>query len=466
VAVAQLAANQPRQLPKVLRFFDVTVLASASMGPAYSLASTMGPMVAAGGLAAPWALIALSAIMLCIAVSFAMLSRVAPSAGSSYSWIRQSFGGYVGAYGAWLLILSNFFAVMAIAVPAGSYTLELIAPQLAQEPHWVAGVGAIWILASTLLLYVGLTPTAMVTFVALLFEMVVLVAAAVASYVIPPHAVAQAAASGGGGGAIPLTFAGFVTAMTLGIWMSDGWEVSASTSEETAGGDDTAAGRGGIVGLVVTTIVLVGCMIAFLHLGTAQGFAQNAADSLDYVGRLLGGGWWRLAIVSAVMISTLSTLWTTILYLSRSLYAMGRDRVMPRKLGTLDRRNEPVWALGTVAVLTTICQLVTGFSPTANAQLTILVTASSVFLGLLFVLSALATVRRFAREGRFLIPGVIVPAAGALALLGVLVATVRFEDAVTQWYAWGGVLVGILFALWRGRQRGGGLRLVPPPRGL
>ena len=167
--------------------------------------------------------------------------------------------------------------------------------------------------------------------------------------------------------------------------------------------------------------------------------------------RLLGGGAWRLAIVTAVMISTLSTLWTTILYLSRSVFAMGRDGVLPRVLGGLDRRNEPFWALAAVAVLSTICQLVTGFSPTANQQLNTVVTASSVFLGLLFVLSASASVRRFFSERNALLPGVVVPAIGALALLGVIVVTVRFQDRPTQWYAWGGVLLGIVFALWRAR---------------
>jgi amino acid transporter len=458
VAVARIRDDQPQQrLPKVLRFFDVSVLASASMGPAYSLASTMGPVVAAAGAFAPLALTSLSAIMLCIAVSFAMLSRIAPNAGSSYSWIRMEFGRWVGAYGAWLLILSNFFATMAIAVPAGSYTLELIAPQYAQEPHWVAAIGAIWIVASTVLLYVGLRPTALVTFIALAFEMLVLCAAAVACYIVP-HPISHAA--GASNGAIPLTFAGFATAMTLGIWMSDGWEVSASASEEVAA-DAGAAGRGGIVGLIVTTIVLVFCMTAFLHLGTPKGFADNAADSLEYVSVLLGGGTWRLLIVIAVMVSTLSTLWTTILYLSRSIYAMGRDRVLPRALGKLDARNEPLWSLAVVAVLTTVCQLVTGYSPTANAQLNVVVTASSVFLGLLFVLSAAATVRRFLGDPGARWTGVIVPALGALALLGVLVATIRFEDKVTQSYAWVGILLGIFFALWRAPKTRGGLRAVP-----
>ena len=66
------------------------------MGPAYSLASTMGPIVVAAGFAAPLALLALSAIMLCIAVSFAYLSRVSPNAGSSYSWIGMAFESQVG----------------------------------------------------------------------------------------------------------------------------------------------------------------------------------------------------------------------------------------------------------------------------------------------------------------------------------------------------------------------------------
>lgn len=335
MAVAEIRAEQhARGLPKVLRFFDISVLASASMGPAYSLAATMGPVVAAAGAAAPLSLISLSAIMLCIAVSFSMLSRIAPNAGSSYSWIRMAFGNYVGAYGAWLLILSNFFATMTIAVPAGSYTLELIAPKLANDPLWIAGVGAIWIIASTVLLYVGLRPTAMVTFIALAFEMLVILGAAVAAYLMPHAAIAaHAAAAASGGGGIPLTFAGFATAMTLGIWMSDGWEVSASTSEEVKG-DARAAGRGGIVGLVITTFVLVFCMMAFLHIGTPKGFADNQADSLAYVADLLGGGIWKPLIVCAVMISTLSTLWTTILYLSRSVFAMGAIACCRVRLGS------------------------------------------------------------------------------------------------------------------------------------
>jgi amino acid transporter len=448
-----VAVAEPH-LPRVLRIFDISVLASASMGPAYSLASTMGPIVVAAGFASPLAVLVLSFVMLCISISFSYLSRVAPSAGSSYSWIRTAFGSWVGAYGAWLLLLSNFFATMAIAVPAGTYTLALVAPQLEQNTFYTAAVGAVWIVVSSILLYVGVRPTAWLTFLALAFEIGVLIASAIAAALHPPSA-PVAHAQAGGGIFRGVTFTGFATAMVLAVWMNDGWEVSASTSEEvddSAGvaDSDVASGRGGIVGLVISSVLLVGCMAAYLHLGTLQGFSDNSADALAYVGSLLGGPWWRLAIVVAVLLSTLTTLWTTILYLSRSVFAMGRDRVLPRWLGSLDHRDEPFWSLVVVAVLVTIFQLITGLFKTVNDQLTIVIDASALFLGLLFVLSALAAARRFWGEPAARLGGVWVPAAGALSLLFVLGVFVVIKPPVEQAYAWGGVALGIPFAFWRG----------------
>ena len=109
--------------------------------------------------------------------------------------------------------------------------------------------------------------------------------------------------------------------------------------------------------------------------------AANQADAMRYVGDLLGGGVWRTAIVAMVLVSTSSTLWTTVLYLLRSVFAMGRDGVLWRRLGWLDQRSEPLWALATVGALVTVCELVTGFSPSAADALIAVLSASSVFWG-------------------------------------------------------------------------------------
>jgi len=418
------------------------------MAPAYSLASTMGPMIVAAGTFAPLSLLTVSAIMLCIAIGFAQLSRVAPNAGSSYSWIRMAFGTYVGAYGAWLLILSNVFATMATAVPAGIYTLDLLAPLRAQNPIWDAAVGAAWIAGSALLLYAGVRPTAIVTAGALALEIGVLAVAAIFAS-LSPHAGASHPASPGDVKALAFSGFGFIYAMTLGVWMSDGWELSAATSEEVAK-DPRASGRGGITGLLVTTAVLAFAMFAFGHLGTVHGFAANQADAMRYVSDLLGAPAWRPVILVTVLVSTSSALWTTLLYLSRSVFAMGRDGVLPRALGTLDRRDEPFWSLVATGLLVAALELLTGFSPTAAAQLTLVLNGSSLFLGLLFVFSAAAAVRIFWSQPPFRWTGVVIPAVGMAALALVLGATVRFEDHTSQGYAVAGILVGIPLAAWRG----------------
>ena len=181
-----------RRLPRVLRFFDISVLASASMGPAYSLASTMGPMVFAAGYGAPLALVALSrdhaVHRRCLRVSFARgaerrLVVFLDSHGVSARTPARTARGCC----CFRISLRRWRR----QCPAGIYTLALVVPAHVQDPLWTAGVGAVWILASAALLYAGVRPTALVTFVALALELGVLLVAAVAASLhapVPAHA--------------------------------------------------------------------------------------------------------------------------------------------------------------------------------------------------------------------------------------------------------------------------------------
>jgi amino acid transporter len=436
------------RLPRVLGLFDLSVLASAAMGPAYSLASTMGPMVAAAGNYATLALALLTGVMLCIAIAFSRLSRVMPNAGSSFSWIASGFGHGLGAYAAWLLLLSNYFATMTTALPAATYTLDLVAPSLATSPLWDAIVGSLWILASTLLLYVGQRPTAGVTAVFLIVELVVVAVSAVAALVVhpaPEH-------FSGPPLALPNPAFGIITAMVLGIWMTDGWEVSAAASEEASGSAETS-GRGGILGLVVTCAVLLLAMSAYLHVGSVAGFAANQSDAMDYVASRLGGPVWRVTIVATVLISTAATLWTTVLYLSRSVYAMGRDRVLPTVFGELDAREMPTNSLLLVFVGVTGFTLLTGFWPTAASVLNLILNGTAVFLGALFVMSALAAIKMLGgKPGESRLAAFYLPAFGALALTGIIAVDVVQSDATTRGVEVIGLALGVPFALWRGRR--------------
>ncbi len=378
------------------------------MGPAFSLASTLGVMVAVAGSLTIAALLGTTIVLLLVAITFMQLITRFPDAGSSYGWARRAFGEGIGAYTAWILIVANFFAVLATAIPAGTYTLELFAPSLVNSAIWSAGIGCAWVIAIALVLFLGIRSTARVAAVLLIAELVVLAASAFVAMSHAPPASSLAAAPSHSLGAI-----GFIEAMVLGIWMVDGWEVTASTSEETRA-NARVAGVGGIVGLLVTAVFLIACTLAYMHAGGVQGLAANQSDVLAFVGERLGSVW-RTLLVITVLVSLAAALETTLLYLVRSVYAMGRDGVLPSALRSLNV------ALVAVTIASLVAMAIVGLVPSANDRLTLVLNGSAVFLGMLFLISCLAALRLRREETP------LFAAAGALAL--VIILTVAIVQA-------------------------------------
>jgi amino acid transporter len=430
-------------MKRVLGIGDLLLIACASIGPAFSLATTFGPMVGAGGSATPAALLAVTAIMAAIAVAYRRLGMRSPNAGSSYTWVREAFGPAAGAYAAWVLIVANIFAMVATAVPAGAYTLALLAPRLASSPGADALVGTGWVLAAGALLFTGLRPTSRVANALVVIELVVLAATAAAAFLHPPVAAAAAAAP-------PPAAAGWIGAVVIGIWMIDGWEVSASTAEEAATPVD-GPGIGGLAGLAVSAAILWVCMTAFLRVGTLAGFDANEGDALTYIAGGLGGRLWQVVVTATVLVSLAASLQATLVYLTRSFFAMGRDRVLPPILGALDQRAQPAAAILLLTGLGALGTLGSGLSPSLRSAFGFILSGTSVFLGVLFFLSALAAVRLFARDRSARWDGVILPGAAAAALAILLGISVWRDDPGTRLLLAGAAAAGVPLALWRGR---------------
>jgi amino acid transporter len=428
---------------RVLNLGDLLVIAAAAIGPAFVLATVFGPMVLAGGSATPLALVLVSIVMACIAVGYARLGERYPNAGSSYSWVRTAFGPATGAYAAWVLIVANIFAVVATAVPAGTYTLALLAPAQADSPLAGAAVGTGWVLAAGVLLYSGLRPTSRVTNILLIAELAILGLGTIVAFTHPVVAHAAAAAPFPGTAAL-------AAAMVIGIWMIDGWEVSASTAEE-AEAATRAPGVSGIGGLLLSATVLWLCMLAFMRVGTLDGFTSHEGDAMAYVGSQLGGNVWRVVIAATVLVSLAAALQTTLVYLTRSFFAMGRDGVLPRGLGILDHRDQPTRAVVLMTAAGMAFTLGSGLSPTIRAAFDFILNGTSVFLGLLFVLSAAAAVRIFAPDSTRRLTGVVLPAFGTVALLLIIVFSFVQDEPSTRTFIIGAALLGVPLAVWRGR---------------
>jgi amino acid transporter len=436
-------------LRRVLSLRDLIVVAAASMGPAFSIATTMGAMIAAAG---PWtwlALVVVVALMGMIAAGYKRLGERMRDAGSSYAWIRAAFGPVGGAYGAWVLLVASMFAVLATALPAGTYTLDLVGPGLATNGLAVALTACGWIAATALVLWSGLRPTAMLALVLLVAEVVVLAAAAALAAGHPrPDAVAFAQ--------VPLAWGGLVGAVVLGIWLIDGWEVCASTAEE-AEGSPSAPGRGGLLGLGLTSVVLLLAILAFTRIGSAAGFAAHEADALSYVGDLLGGGAWGKLLTVTVLVSLAASLQTTLVYVTRSIYAMGRDGLLPRVLGEIDHRAQPAASIVLITVLSLAFTLLAGFLPTAKAAFDFALTGTAWFIGALFVMTAAAAVRVFAPEPSARWSGVVLPGAAGAVLGAILLLALKGDDPGTRGFIAVSAIIGLPLALWRGRVVRGGV---------
>ena len=413
-------------------------------------------MVVAAGTGAPLALVVLTIPVIFIAIAFHRLCEEQPNAGSTYAWARSVFRPTLGAFAAWIVVLSYFFAAVASVVPAGIYSLSLLLPRYVDNAVAVAIAGSVWVLAASALLIGGVRPTARTTAVFLFLEIVALLVFVGIAFAHAP--VARHAASGfwnlGNAGV-----AGFLAAMVLAIWVTDGWEVSTYVSEENAG-SVREPGYGGLIGLIATVAIIVLCLVAFMRVGTLAGFSQHAGDSLAYVAAQVGGQWRTLVMVATVLVSTAATLWTTQLGISRGVFAMARDGLFPRALTKVHPRfRTPFVSIAVVNAGVLVVTLLTGLAPTASAALKEVINATSIFLGLTFIVTGLACVKRFSRAGvKWSDPTrMLLPAIGTLAIAALLVVNFSGQSPLDRAVAVASLAIGVVYALWQRRRE----RIVP-----
>jgi APA family basic amino acid/polyamine antiporter len=154
-----------------------------------------------------------------------------------------------------------------------------------------------------------------------------------------------------------------------------------------------------------------------------------------------------------VLVSLAASLQTTLIYLTRSFFAMGRDGVLPAAFGTLDRRDQPAVAVIVMTAIGVAGTLASAFSAHVRDAFRFALDGTSIFLGVLFLLSAAAAVRIFARDREAWLDGVALPGIATLALFGVLAFAVAQDDRATQGFLLLLAVAGVPFALWRSRGR-------------
>ncbi|MFH8257929.1 APC family permease [Streptomyces roseolus] len=338
--------------PNVLGTFDTIVMAVAGSAPAYSLAATTAVLFGAVGFAGPAALLYCAIPMFGIVLAYARLGRIDVNAGAGYSWVGRTLHPFLGFLSGWALVFAATVFMVAGSLPAGSLTLALVAPGLASSTPLAAAVGACWFL---LMLGVVLGGTRLTVRAQLLMsgiEMAILLAFVLAAVAHRGRAVAfDWSWFGLGHFHGPEGFAAGALIAAFYYW---GWDVTSNLSEETRNSRRTA-GLAALVGVGFVFLLFVAFTVAVNVLLPADRILDAGPNVLAVLGEEIWPGVGGKLLVVAVVLSTVATLETTLLQVTRSLFAMGRDRTLPAALGLVHRRWNTPWvaiaAVGAAALV-------------------------------------------------------------------------------------------------------------------
>jgi amino acid transporter len=310
------------------------VMAVAGSAPAYSIAATTATLVAAAGLASPAALLWCGLPMLGIAWAFMYLGRADVNAGAAYSWVGRALHPILGFFSGWALVVSATIFMVAGALPAGVMTVALFSPENSDNVLLVTAIGAVWFLVMAACVLLGVTITARAQWIMSVIEVAIL-------FVFAIWAIIRAATSEHAGPSFSwdwLSFAhftgpgAFVAAALIAAFYYWGWDVSSNLNEETKDGHKSA-GLGGIIGVIIVFVLFEVFTIATLVMLPAKTIEANSGNVLGVLGEVIWPGVGGKILIVAVMLSTIATLETTLIQVTRTLFAMGRDHTIPAAFG-------------------------------------------------------------------------------------------------------------------------------------
>ena len=340
------------------------VIGVSSTAPAYSLAATLGAIVAIKGigLSAPAVLIVSFLPMVCIALGYYYMNRADPDCGTTFAWVTRAMGPQLGWLNGWVIVAADIVVMASLSQIAGTYTFLLIgAHSLASSTVAVTIVGVVWIIGMVAICMVGVELNAKTQAVLLGAEVAILTAFAVVAFVkgasTHPSGYVAPSLSWINPFHIP-TFNSLIDGVLLGLFIYWGWDAGVAVNEESR---DSASGpgRSAVISTLLLVVVFVVVSYAAQSFAGPQLLANNSNDVLSALGaRTFGSGWDRLLIL-AVLTSASASTQTTILPTARTTLSMARWGAIPKAFGEVHPRFQTPWvstiSFGIVSIVWFVC---------------------------------------------------------------------------------------------------------------
>jgi amino acid transporter len=430
----------------VLGLFDSVIMGIAGVAPGYSIAASTAALFGAVALGGAAALLYCGIAMFGIVSAFNYLGRVEPKAGASYSWVRRALHPALGYLSGWALIVSALIFMVAATVPAGANVLELFSHGAANNTAEVTLVGAVFFLSMVAAVAAGVTITVSLQIVMSSIELLLLVLFAILAifhghhvHTFSWHWFAPSIFHGTHG-----FFAGALIAAFY-YW---GWDVTANLNEETKGAKKTP-GMGGIIGMAFVFVLFEVFTIATNMVLTTGQINNNSADVLSILGQDVWHGTGGKFIVLAVVLSTVATLETTLIQVTRTLFAMGREHTLPKKLGTVHPRlKTPIVATAAVTVFSLALFIGSQFVGSVSSILTDAIDAIGLQICIYYSLAGFAVVVLYRKEllksvTNFIFMG-LWPLIGALFMAIMFFKTIPGLNGTTVGVGLGAMALGLI----------------------
>ena len=373
-----------------LSIIDTVTLAVAGTAPSYSLNATTAALVAAVGLASPGALLYAAIPMFGISFAFMHLNRWRADAGTAYAWVGRSINPVLGFLCAWaFLVLSTAFMVAA-ALPVGVTTLSLIAPQYQDNVLLATIAGGIWFVAVATLTIVGVSIATKFQRVMTAIEVISLLVLAIGAFVkfsahpVNPFSWAWFSPTAFG------NFQTFIAGMLVAMFYYFGWDVSSNVAEESQNAN-SVPGSSGVLGMVGIFLLFLLLQVAIQMGLTPDDVQKNSADLLPALGNaILPHPWGSIAIL-AVLVSTIGTIETQLTQCARTLFSMGRDRVIHEKFEEIHPRFQTPWLSSLViTVLALFLMILSSSSDSISAVMASLISSIGVMVSFYYGMTGLA----------------------------------------------------------------------------
>jgi amino acid transporter len=370
-AIDRTAPGNKGLKPNALGYISNLVIAIASTAPAYSLAATLGFIVAVAGVGvhAPAVLIVSFIPILFVSVGYRFLNLADPDAGTTFAWVTRSFGPQLGWVNGWAIFLADIIVMASLAAIASNYTFLLFSSSGAPSNFWLIVGAVIWIAVMTWICYRGIELSARIQTLLLSLEIFTLALFTVIALIkvyanSPPNSIRVSASWFN---PFDLSWGALIPGVLLGIFIYWGWDSGVAVNEESRD-RHRGPGKAAVISTLILLLIYVAVSAAAqAYHGTAF-LSNNSSDVLNALGAgVMGSGLDKLLIICVLTSASASTQ-TTILPTARTTLSMAKWDAIPSNFGRVHPRfMTPTFStllMGALSIVWTVGLL--AFNPNQN----------------------------------------------------------------------------------------------------